>query len=286
MPQHCVDLRVHQVGELLALSGKDAAAAAAAGADGGPAAAQAAQAQSTSYALVIRLEALTEEGRQSGRQLESLEPGCELPEWVQAQSTYVRLVRDDDGHLGARVLKQTIWVKGESYELQEIYGMERSTAKPAVGTVAMCMPTTADGLEDVDGNECVICMSAPRDTAALPCRHMCMCHTCAGELKSQVRFGSVRRAPHGRESARRRARASHPRPLMPPPPLSLCITAQTNKCPICRNEIEKLLHIKIVHKGANANGSSAAAAGQRAAGPSGSGAAPGPSSASALSAKA
>ncbi len=32
-----------------------------------------------------------------------------------------------------------------------------------------------DGQEIVDddgGNECIICMSAPRDTTALPCRHM------------------------------------------------------------------------------------------------------------------
>ena len=63
---------------------------------------------------------------------------------------------------------------------------------------------TGEGYEDVDGNECVICMSAARDTTALPCRHMCMCHGCANALKTQ-----------------------------------------TNKCPICRNEIESLLHIKI-----------------------------------------
>ena len=64
-------------------------------------------------------------------------------------------------------------------------------------------------------------MSAPRDTTALPCRHMCMCHTCANELKTQ-----------------------------------------TNKCPICRNVISSLLHIKIAPKDpAAAAGGAAAAAG-------------------------
>ncbi len=79
-------------------------------------------------------------------------------------------------------------------------------------------PGGGEGFEDVDGNECVICMSAPRDTTALPCRHMCMCHGCASALKTQ-----------------------------------------TNKCPICRNEIESLLHIKINKPGAPAAGAGAGA---------------------------
>ncbi|KAG6403751.1 hypothetical protein SASPL_135982 [Salvia splendens] len=29
------------------------------------------------------------------------------------------------------------------------------------------------------GKECVICLSEPRDTTVLPCRHMCMCSECA-----------------------------------------------------------------------------------------------------------
>jgi hypothetical protein len=139
--------------------------------------------------VVVRLEALTDEGRAEGRSMEGLEPGCELPHWVQSQTTYARVVKEEDGSLGLRVMKQKIWVKGESYELQEIYGMEQNRG------VAMGTPTgpitapaqTADGFEDVEGNECVICMSASRDTAALPCRHMCMCHGCASALKTQVR---------------------------------------------------------------------------------------------------
>lgn len=145
------------------------------------------------FPLIVRLEALTDRGRAEGQRLESLQPGAALPGWVQSQTTYAKLVKGDDGGWEVRVLKQKIWVEGQSYELQEIYGMEQNKAAPG-----------AEGFEDVDGNECVICMSEPRDTTAIPCRHMCMCHGCASALK-----------------------------------------AQTNKCPICRNEIESLLHIKI-----------------------------------------
>mmetsp|Transcript_46972 Transcript_46972/g.87562 ORF Transcript_46972/g.87562 Transcript_46972/m.87562 type:complete len:175 (-) Transcript_46972:440-964(-) len=34
--------------------------------------------------------------------------------------------------------------------------------------------------------ECVICLSEPRDTAVLPCRHMCMCSACAHMLRHQT----------------------------------------------------------------------------------------------------
>lgn len=145
------------------------------------------------FALVVRLEALTEEGRAQGKSLDSVPPGGALPIWVQAQTTYARMQRQEDGSWTASNVTQKLWVQGSVFELQEIYGME--PGRPV---------EVADGIEDVEGNECVICMSAPRDTTALPCRHMSCCHTCANELKTQ-----------------------------------------TDKCPICRNVISSLLHMKI-----------------------------------------
>ncbi|PSR98173.1 E3 ubiquitin-protein like [Actinidia chinensis var. chinensis] len=96
----------------------------------------------------------------------------------------------DKGEYQVRVLKQILWVNGMRYELQEIYGVGNSV----------------DG--DFDGNdpgkECVICLSEPRDTTVLPCRHMCMCSGCAKVLRFQ-----------------------------------------TNRCPICRQPVERLLEIKV-----------------------------------------
>lgn len=64
--------------------------------------------------------------------------------------------------------------------------------------------TTATPEQEEERN-CVICMVNARDTTVLPCRHMCMCHDCAHELRKQ-----------------------------------------TSKCPICRNHVESLLHIRMV----------------------------------------
>jgi hypothetical protein len=68
------------------------------------------------------------------------------------------LVRKDNAEYGVRIMQQILWVNGTRYVLQEIYGIGN----------------TADGNnhEDESGKECVICLSEPRDTTVLPCRHM------------------------------------------------------------------------------------------------------------------
>ncbi|KNA25268.1 hypothetical protein SOVF_007980 [Spinacia oleracea] len=111
-------------------------------------------------------------------------PGC-----TNSQITQV-VFEKDKGEYKVKVLKQILWVNGMRYELQEIYGIGNSVES------------------DFDGNdpgkECVICLSEPRDTTVLPCRHMCMCSGCAKVLRFQ-----------------------------------------TNRCPICRQPVERLLEIKV-----------------------------------------
>lgn len=58
----------------------------------------------------------------------------------------------------ARVVKQILWVNRIRYELQEIYGIGNAV--------------DGDYDENDSGKECVICLSEPRDTTVLPCRHM------------------------------------------------------------------------------------------------------------------
>lgn len=53
----------------------------------------------------------------------------------------------------------------------------------------------SDGMEDVEGTDCVICLSEARDTTVLPCRHMCMCHDCARAVQAQANKCPVCRAP-------------------------------------------------------------------------------------------
>lgn len=149
------------------------------------------------FPLIVRLETTTEQAAEEGHSLQDLEPGCPTPTWVQSQTTYAYLIKEED-EWTVRTVKQKIWVEGVSYELQEIYGMQDTGVSEKKSEK---METFAG---DIEGRECVICLAAPRDTTVMPCRHMCMCTTCAKELQRQ----------------------------------------QVSRCPICREPIHSLLHIK------------------------------------------
>ncbi|KAJ4956555.1 hypothetical protein NE237_013338 [Protea cynaroides] len=88
-----------------------------------------------------------------------------------AQITQAVLAKNNGGPFQASVVKQILWVDGVRYELREIYGIGNSVVA---------------GFDDNDqGMECVICMTEPKDTAVLPCRHLCMCRECAIALRDQ-----------------------------------------------------------------------------------------------------
>uniref|UniRef100_A0A8C9KBX9 E3 ubiquitin-protein ligase n=1 Tax=Panthera tigris altaica TaxID=74533 RepID=A0A8C9KBX9_PANTA len=74
-----------------------------------------------------------------------------------------------DGSFSVKPLKQKQIVDRVSYLLQEIYGIENKNNQ--------------ETKENSDNsNECVVCLSDLRDTLILPCRHLCLCNSCADTL--------------------------------------------------------------------------------------------------------
>eukprot|EP00923_Selenidium_pygospionis_P060090 GHVN01105782.1.p1 GENE.GHVN01105782.1~~GHVN01105782.1.p1 ORF type:complete len:323 (-),score=32.03 GHVN01105782.1:105-1073(-) len=66
------------------------------------------------------------------------------------------------------------------YEVQAVYGI--GSDNPSSGE----QPKEDDAPgADVNGRECVICLTEERDTAVLPCRHMCLCSSCAKIVRMQ-----------------------------------------------------------------------------------------------------
>ncbi|XP_065867614.1 probable E3 ubiquitin-protein ligase LOG2 [Euphorbia lathyris] len=116
--------------------------------------------------------------------------GSEVTSTGNSQITLAVFDKKENDKYMVRVMKQILWVSGTRYELQEIYGIGNSVE--------------VESDENDSGKECVICLSEPQDTTVLPCRHMCMCSSCAKVLR-----------------------------------------CQTNRCPICRQLIERLLEIKV-----------------------------------------
>ncbi|PIA24992.1 hypothetical protein AQUCO_13500010v1 [Aquilegia coerulea] len=103
------------------------------------------------------------------------------PSTSNAQITQAIIEKNNVGAFQAKVIKQILWVDGVRYELREIYGIAKSEET---------------NFDDSDGGkECVICMSEPKDTAVLPCRHMCLCCECAKELRLQTNKCPICRQP-------------------------------------------------------------------------------------------
>lgn len=72
--------------------------------------------------------------------------------------------------LSCQMLRQKVCVDGHEYSLQEVYGIEALAAQ-------------GNHDESAVGEPCVICLTDPRNTAVLPCRHLCVCQDCATQLQ-------------------------------------------------------------------------------------------------------
>ncbi|XP_070617634.1 E3 ubiquitin-protein ligase MGRN1 isoform X2 [Erythrolamprus reginae] len=91
-----------------------------------------------------------------------------------------------DGSFSVKPLKQKQIVDRVSYLLQEIYGIENKNnqeTKP-------CDEENSD-----NSSECVVCLSDLRDTLILPCRHLCLCNSCADTLRYQANNCPICRLP-------------------------------------------------------------------------------------------
>ena len=111
---------------------------------------------------------------------------------VQSQTTFATISSGAGGAKTVAPLKQKIQVGSTSYELQEIYGIEGSAT---TGAEAESAGGAAAGGGEENARECVICMTEPRDTTVLPCRHMCMCSECAKVLRMQSEKCPICRTP-------------------------------------------------------------------------------------------
>jgi len=104
---------------------------------------------------------------------------------VQSQSTICTLVKTGEDSFEIKVIRQKVTVDGVVYILQEIFGIDHN--HDAQDTMA------EENLENT--RECVVCMSDPKDTIALPCRHMCICSQCAEQLRYQSNKCPICRQP-------------------------------------------------------------------------------------------
>ncbi|KAF4664092.1 hypothetical protein FOL47_005297 [Perkinsus chesapeaki] len=167
-----------------------------------------------------------------------------LHEFCTGQLTYLSFppAEESDVMMNVKVLKQRVLFSTQAYDVHDIYGIEAAAprmipheelhrtdtveGKVVDGTSNSPVSSEEESSSDEAGpigqvnklvdydeeadamaSECVICLSEPRTTVVLPCRHMCLCNDCA------VR---VQEATPGHVSA---------------------------KCPICRQAVSSMLQI-------------------------------------------
>jgi E3 ubiquitin-protein ligase MGRN1 len=111
---------------------------------------------------------------------------------VRFQATYVTLCMPPKGleladEIPVKVVQQKILVDGTIYELQEIYGIEER--------MASADDSDAAAAEAEHDDLCIICMTDPRDTTVLPCRHLCLCVDCAQLLRVRSDRCPICRSP-------------------------------------------------------------------------------------------
>ncbi|KAH9589427.1 hypothetical protein LSM04_008916 [Trypanosoma melophagium] len=87
-----------------------------------------------------------------------------------------------------RVISQIITAAGGAYVVEDLFGVDGEVPGAVGGGAEVMLGTTIvphEGEDDEDGL-CVICLTMPKDTAVMPCRHMCLCKNCAEELMRHV----------------------------------------------------------------------------------------------------
>mmetsp|Transcript_2130 Transcript_2130/g.5276 ORF Transcript_2130/g.5276 Transcript_2130/m.5276 type:complete len:278 (+) Transcript_2130:6927-7760(+) len=87
---------------------------------------------------------------------------------AQVHTTFVSLSKERDSY-DAKVIKQKFQIGTRAYEIHEMFGIQQQ----------------ANNIGEEESTECVVCMTAARDTAIVPCLHMCLCMECANILRSQ-----------------------------------------------------------------------------------------------------
>lgn len=105
------------------------------------------------------------------------------------------------------VLHELVMTDGSVYTLRDMYGIEGSEfAAGARDLGVLALDTPVPGVpvrasdsaapprdafaaptdSAADDTECIVCMAEPRAVLVMPCRHFCLCRSCAAELRRQL----------------------------------------------------------------------------------------------------
>ncbi|KAL1412938.1 hypothetical protein Q8F55_000687 [Vanrija albida] len=154
-----------------------------------------------------------------------------------------------------KVVRREALIGSHSFLLKEIYGLSSTSTS---SEPASYPPTAADPYASTP-NECIVCLTSPRDVVLLPCRHLVVCRDCAVGM---VEFGAGGRVARREEPAADAAAgpagngaaaettvidggaAAAPAPAPAPAPRRKK-KAKGWYCPVCRQPYTSLLRLAL-----------------------------------------
>ena len=148
----------------------------------------------------------------------------------QSHSLIAVVEKNQNGSYTLKPFIQKMFIDGLCYLIQEIYGIENKTSPTTKLADQYISPE--DEFED-SASECVVCLSDPRDTLILPCRHLCLCNACADSLRYQANNCPICRSPFRALLQIRAVRKIQP--MLQPPPSHLNLTSSNASIPVPRN---------------------------------------------------
>ena len=101
-----------------------------------------------------------------------------------------------------KVVRREAVIGAHTFLLKEIYGLSSSSATANAHTHAHeNYPPTAEDPYSSTPNECIVCLTSPRDVVLLPCRHLVVCRECAVGMVEFGAGGKVGRRDEGNGNA-------------------------------------------------------------------------------------
>ncbi|WWC70664.1 uncharacterized protein I206_104615 [Kwoniella pini CBS 10737] len=93
-----------------------------------------------------------------------------------------------------KVARREAVIGSHTFLLKEIYGLSSTSTSTSNNTQ---YPPTADDPYASTPNECIVCLTSPRDVVLLPCRHLVVCRDCAVGMVEYGAGGKVGRREDG-----------------------------------------------------------------------------------------
>ncbi|KAL1711716.1 hypothetical protein EV715DRAFT_214937 [Schizophyllum commune] len=166
-----------------------------------------------------------------------------------------------------RVVKREATIGPHTFQLHEIYGLASHSVKPAAPPVptaaAPSSPTSASqthtyppaattaGLADDESEDCLLCLSSPREVVLLPCRHLVACKECAINMVEYGAGGALNVSSSEPAAGVAGEGGNAADAVVPAPPPLANVTEQRRRkrrakgwfCPVCRQPYTSLLRI-------------------------------------------